>query len=150
MQSMSSSTPLIGSTGSQIAIEGVTIIRIRGFVRLTLTAADGVNAGFRGAMGIAKATVEAFNAGQASLRSPLGDDDWNGWMWHSYFDIRSVTATIADGVNAKAVIWEREIDSKAMRKTALEDVFYFASAGTETGAATVVHVMQSRMLAKLS
>jgi len=149
-QTMSSSTPLLGNVGAQIAVERLTVVRIRGYVRLTLSAASAVISGFRGAMGIGRATVEAFDAGQASLRTPLADDDWDGWLWHSYFDIRTVTATIADGVNAKGAIFDMHIDSKAMRKAQNDDVFYFAAAGVETGVATVNFTMSSRMLVKLS
>ncbi len=93
----------------------VTIVRIRGHMAAYLLASTVVGTGFFGAFGIGLVSDEAFAAGAASVPGPLVSSDWDGWMWHSFFDVRSITATIADGVNAASVVARVEIDSKAMR-----------------------------------
>jgi len=149
-QSVSSSTPLIGTLGLQLVAPAATLIRIRGFVTLTLNATSIALGGFRGAMGLGIASEEAFAAGQASLRTPLGDDGWDGWMWHQYFSLKTVTATIGDAVNAVTNVQRFEIDSKSMRKMVEGDTLYFSLAGTEAGVA-VMHVdMICRTLFKLA
>ncbi len=50
------------------------------------------------------------------MPTPLADEDWEGWIWHSYWQTRSITATIADGANAAALQTRIKVDSKAMRK----------------------------------
>ena len=72
--------------------------------------------GFFGAVGIGIVTNQAFVAGVTSMPEPFDEVNWDGWMWHFFFDIRSVTATIGDGVNAASVSQLLTIDSKAMRK----------------------------------
>ena len=94
----------------------LTVIRMRGHASIYLQSADAVGAGFQGAVGIGIATSAAVAAGVASVPTPIDEEDWDGWMFHTFFDIRAITATIADGVNAFAAVARIPIDSKAMRK----------------------------------
>ena len=96
--------------------EKATIVRIRGIARVHQTVGSAVGAGFKGALGIGIVTAQAFAAGVTSIPGPITDSFWDGWMWHSFFDVRVVTATIADGANAASVSYVVPIDSKAMRK----------------------------------
>ena len=125
------------------------LIRTRGYVRaLQLTAAsagDGMRIGF----GIAKATEAAIAAGIASVPTPLTEQDWDGWLFWTKLTVASVTATIADGVNAAAVQHRVEIDSKAMRKVPEDEGLYAAVEAVETGTVTVRIAHDSRMLFKL-
>ena len=50
------------------------------------------------------------------MPTPFTEADWDGWLWHEFFDVRALTATIADGVNAFSAVSRVVIDSKAMRK----------------------------------
>ena len=129
----------------------VTIVRIRGNFHAVLTAVSSTHGGFAAAAGLGLVTLEAFNAGIASNPSPITDADWDGWMWHSFFDVRSITATIADGVNAFAISRTIEIDSKAMRKFNTDMVLFGAvEARFESGSASLVVDADSRVLVKLS
>ena len=68
--------------GVSMVLEGLTIVRIRGEVLVTLDSVSGAGSSLVGAFGIGLATAEAFAAGIASVPTPVSDDDWNGWMWH--------------------------------------------------------------------
>ena len=94
----------------------VTIVRIRGHMSLYMIASSTVGTGFFGALGIGLVSDEAFAAGVASIPGPLVSADWDGWIWHNFFDVRAITGTIADGANADSVVARIEIDSKAMRR----------------------------------
>ncbi len=110
---ITSGTQVLWTLGSTVT-EKATIVRIRGLAALTMTTSDAAGAGFFGAMGLAMVSDEALAAGAGSIPSPLTALDFP-WVWHSFFDIRGNTATIADGVNAplKVLI---TIDNKGMRK----------------------------------
>ena len=131
------------------AIDGLTIIRIRGFVRALLQTATAAGDGFFGAFGIGIATDAAIAVGVTAVPTPLTEEQWDGWLWHSYFDVRSVTATIADGVNAAGATVAFEIDSKAMRKFPTNMTLYGATEVVESGTALVELQGQTRMLVKL-
>ena len=148
--SASASAADLWSSGVILATEDeVTIVRIRGVIRAILGAAGAIGDGFFGAFGIGIATTAAFTAGVTSVPTPLTEEDWDGWMWHSYFDIRSVTATIADGVNAAAASVNVEIDSKAMRKFTGDMTLYGCTEVVESGTATIETQGQTRILVKL-
>ncbi len=71
-------------------------------------------------------------------------------MYHTFFDVHAVTATIADGVNAVGVIFNKEIDSKAMRKWQDDGTTLFAKLEViEIGAANIEVFFDSRVLIKL-
>jgi len=96
--------------------EDVTVVRTRGLFSAFLRSATAVGDGFFGAVGIGIVTQKSFAIGSTAMPGPLTEVDWEGWLFHSFFDIRAVTATIADGVNAVKTVLQMEIDSKAMRK----------------------------------
>ena len=96
--------------------QNLTVIRTRGWVSYYLTTASVVGAGFRGASGIYMMTEDAFAIGVTAALDPILDANSDMWLWHSFFDVRAITATIADGVNAQACVMRQEIDSKVMRK----------------------------------
>ncbi len=129
-------------------VEGLTIIRTRGLVRSILASASAVGDGFFGAHGIGIVTDEAIAAGVSAVPSPLSDEDWEGWLWHAYFDVRAVTATIADGVNAAGYSMVQEIDSKAMRKLPSGMTLFGITEVTESGTAVLEVQAQTRTLLK--
>ena len=110
-----SSQTFIWSTGTTPAAN-LTLIRTRGWVNYYLTAVDAIGSGFSGASGIYMMTEDAFLTGNAAALDPVVDANSDMWIWHSFFDVRAITATIGDGVNAQAVVQRQMIDSKAMRK----------------------------------
>jgi len=124
-----------------------TIVRIRGIMSLVLHVSSLAAGGFLGAAGIGITTAAAFAAGVGSMPSPITELDWDGWMWHHFYDVHSVTATIADGANAGAVYQRVLIDSKAMRKFRTDEVvFGIWENAEEIGTATVTIHANSRML----
>ena len=127
-----------------------TLIRLRGLVRVTLLTAGSAGDGFFGAYGIGLFTKEAVAIGVTAVPTPLSDENWDGWIWHSYWDVRSTTATIADGVNAGGVVKDVDIDSKAMRIWTDEYTLLGVSEAVESGVATCEIQGSSRALIKLS
>jgi hypothetical protein len=128
-----------------LGVEKATIVRLRGHVSLSQSVGTALD-GFRGAIGYAQATPEAFAAGTGSLRSPLLDADWDGWMWHTFFDIRTPGATIG----GEGSVWRQAVDSKAMRKVQAGDTSFVIVETVETGTASVRFEFDSRELLKLS
>ncbi len=128
--------------------EQQTIVRLRGFAHFIVTAATNAGDGYIGAAGIALVNTDAFNAGVASIPGPQSDANWDSWMWHTFFDVRSITATIADGVNAAAVSQRVEVDSKSMRKWDAAETLVLIVEGTENGTAVLQYAIDTRMLLK--
>jgi len=146
-QVMTSSTKILGTTSLTVS-EQTTIVRIRGVLHLICETASGAGSGWLGAAGIALVNSDAFAAGVASVPGPLTDSHWDAWMWHSFFDVRAITATIGDGVNANAIQDRLIIDSKAMRKWDPAETLVLVVEGVETTSATLVMNGDSRMLLK--
>ena len=134
--------------GGSVVGLSATLIRIRGLFSIYIKTADAVNSGFAGAVGIGIASTDAFTAG--ALPDPSGDTTWP-WIWHSFFDIRAITATLADGVNAGSVFMRFPIDSKAMRKQNPDETLFGAmQVQNESGNATAHFFARTRVLDKLS
>ena len=144
---MSASTKILGSTSLTIT-EQQTIVRIRGIIHVVLTLATSATDGFLGACGIALVNSDAFAAGVASVPGPQSDANWDNWMWHSYFDVRAVTATLADGVNGPMASQRLVVDSKSMRKWDPAETLVLVLEGTESGVAAVEFNGDTRMLLK--
>ena len=149
-RNLTSSTAVLWSAGVVLTNEPqVTIVRVRGIITATLETVGAIGDGFFGAHGIGIATTAAFTAGIASLPTPLTEEDWDGWLWHTYFDIRAVTATIGDGVNAVGAVDRTIIDSKAMRIWTEDMTLFGVTEVTESGTSNVEVQGQSRVLVKL-
>ena len=140
----------VWTTGVVPGAEGFTIARIRGFIHYQMQSGAAAGDGFFGAAGIGLVTDEAFAIGATAMPDPLSDNDWEGWIWHSFFDVRVATGTFADAVNASGVSQRLEIDSKAMRKFPVGWTLFGMTAVTESGAASVEVNGDTRVLIKLS
>ena len=148
----------IGASGSQLWTNGIilvaeinaTIVRIRGKMRIQLLTATAAGDGFFGALGLCLVSTDAFVAGVASIPGPLNDLPWGGWIWHSFFDVRTITGTIADGVNAATASTLIDIDSKAMRKWGVNETLVGVIEHVESGTATAELQGDTRVLVKLS
>ena len=150
-QSISADGLVVWSNGSSIVNEPqATLVRTRGYVNIVLKTSGGVSNGFAGALGIALFTTEAFAAGAASMFDPQIEADWDGWLWHQFFDVRTATATIADGANANTISQRIEIDSKAMRKQTVDQVLVGLVGVVESGVATMSLNADTRCLYKLT
>ena len=71
----------------------VTVVRTRGQFVAALTVATGLGDGFTGAVGIGIATLAAVTAGIASVPTPVTEMDWDGWVWHRFFQCLSTDAS---------------------------------------------------------
>ena len=141
-----SGTGLVGAAVVP-TVPGLTVVRTRGELLLTLITATGALDGFRGAFGIGIATFAAVNAGIGSVPVPIADEDQEIWLYHRFFSIVGNISTEADfGIST---VLRLEIDSKAMRK--LDDglSLYGAFEVVETGAAVMDMSFNSRLLVKL-
>ena len=94
----------------------LTLIRTRGQFHVTLLTASQAGGGFTGAVGIYMMTEDAFLIGVTAALDPSVDSNSDMWLWHSFWSLKTTTATIGDGVNAVGVTQRILIDSKAMRK----------------------------------
>ena len=140
---------ILGS-GIQPVVDGLTVVRTRGILELVLKTSSTAGGGISGAFGIAVCTNDAFAVGVTAVPDPVADAGWNGWAYHYFFGVHSLTATIADGVNAGAVYDRHVIDGKAMRKLA-DDMTYYGviEVSEEIGSVACDVHFDSRVLFKL-
>ena len=146
-QNAVTSQKFVWSNGVVLVAEAkATIVRIRGNALVTLSVVDIAAEGFVGALGLGVFTAEAFAAGAASMPGPLVDSDWDGWMWHSFFQVLSVANT-GEG----SVMQRFEIDTKAMRKLEDSQILAGVAEVTERGDGTTLALSaDTRVLLKLS
>jgi len=142
----SASGSAILGAGLVALADGLTVARIRGNMELVLNSATAALSGYHGAVGIGKTTSEAFTVGITALPTPLTDADWDGWMWHSFYDLHAVTGAASDGVNAVSNYLRIPVDSKAMRKFDLSDTLFVVTEVIEVGVATMSIHFDSRIL----
>ena len=148
-------TVAAGGVSALAALDGLTLVRTRGSLLVQLVTASNAGDGFHGAFGIAKANSPALTAGIASLPTPNIEDDWDGWIYHRYFEliaggaISEASGSNEPGQGAVHQALRVEIDSKAMRKVAIEEGFYMAIDVIIVGTATMFWTANSRMLFKL-
>jgi len=148
-QTIASTGSQLATTGAQLVISSATLVRIRGRLDLTLDTFGTANDGYAGAVGICIVSENAFGIGVTAVPTPVTDEGWDGWIWHQYFNVHSVTATVADGSNAVAVVRSIEVDSKAMRKWKQTDIMCVSLEALESGAAQMQWNFQCRLLLKL-
>ena len=146
--SIAATGSVLWTTGGTPLIPGLTAIRHRGHVDAFLRSATAIGDGFIGAHAIGIVSVAAFTAGVASCPTPITEISWD-WIWHQFFDVRIITGTIADGVNAANVSSRIDIDSKAMRKFGLDEVLFGVTEVVESGTADMEIQADVRSLFKL-
>ena len=135
-----------------VASDAATIVRIRGHALLYLDAATAGGDGFVGALGIGVVTSAAFVAGVASVPTPITESDWEGWMWHQFFQLRAggtIDASVAgdvDQVNSTSAAMQIDIDTKAMRKINSDETLMGVIEVTEIGTAQMQFVADTRDL----
>ena len=146
-QSLGASAKLLGTTSLTVS-EQQTIIRIRGILHISLLTSGTAGDSMLGAAGIALVNSDAFAVGATAIPGPQSDANWDAWMWHSFWNIQSMTATIADGTSAVSGSHRLEIDSRAMRKWDPAETLVFMLEWTRSGAPTARVNMDCRMLLK--
>ena len=146
VQSFSSSgTALLGS-GIITTTGEETLARTRGILDIFLTAGTSAGDGYFGAVGIGLATTSAFQAGVASLPTPITESGWDGWLWHQFYSVHIGIAASADSDGSH---FRTEIDSKAMRKVDTSMTLYAAIEHVEIGTAVMSVFLDTRMLSFL-
>ena len=141
---LSSSSAVILGSGQEALVDGQTIVRIRGFVEIILTSAGALGDGFRGALGIGIVSKPAFLTGVVAVPTPITELEWQGWMWHQFFQLHAPTAAQVSENRMSFVI-----DTKAMRKIGLDEVLYASLEASETGVSGLKVILGTRMLLKL-
>ena len=135
--------------------DGLTLARTRGELLFFLQTTGAIGDGFNAAFGMGRVTVDAFNVGITAIPGPITDEAWNGWFFHSYLHLHAAGIIGAgnmldqDAINPTVAAVRMEVDSKAMRKIADEEIFIAVLEVFATGAATAQVSFRSRMLFKL-
>ena len=149
---ISSGTPVLWTSGAAPTSDGLTIARIRGSFGLHLTSAATSGDGFGHiAFGIGIVSLAAFNAGVASVPTPLTEMAWEGWMYHETVSgVISLDTTPLELGNAGSSVRNGKIDSKAMRKIGADEIVFGAiEADDEVGASSFKFWAITRMLSLL-
>ena len=76
------------------------------------------------------------------MLTPIAEEGWDGWLWHSYF-------SVAGPLGSDAAHVRLEIDSKAMRKFDSFDTIFGATEVVESGTEVMSLIAQTRMLFKI-
>ena len=133
--------------GQAFVVDGNTIVRMRGFFELILKTAVSAGDGFIGAIGIGVVDMPAFTVGVTAVPTPITEVEWEGWLWHEFFQLTSPTVTA--GITSSMAI-RHMIDSKAMRKIESDRTVYAAIEMTEVGDSSITATLGTRMLLKLA
>jgi len=107
----------------------------------------GADDGFHGALGIGIVTDDAFAIGVTAVPDPIDDMEWDGWLYHRFWDIHSRGTFSNDDGHINAVSFE--VDSKAMRKMTEGDTLFAIVQVVEAATATGSIWFDSRALFKL-
>ena len=141
----SATSKTLWSSGITSAEGEITLVRTRGFIHYFLNSAAAQGDGFFGAVGLGQTTAQAFAAGSASIPGPLTQAGWDGWFWHSYFDVRLAETGLFNSFAHQRI----EIDSKAMRKVNSDLVIFGMTEVIESGTAVLEMHGDTRQLFKV-
>ena len=146
---LSVSSSALFTTGQQLLVDGLTLVRTRGELLVQLLTSDGAGGagGFRWAAGICIVTENAAGVGVTAVPSPITDLGWDGWLWHQLGNVRVQETTLLGQQLAATV--RVPIDSKAMRKMRSLDFIIAAFQVVEVGVSTIEAHLETRMLVKL-
>jgi len=133
---------------SNVLVDGLTLVRLRGRFSFILTAAAAAGDGYQGAMGIGVTTASATAAGIASVPTPITEQDWDGWLYWQAISCHAGDAT-AGSRNWDQANMNIEVDSKAMRKLTEDSSIFAVFEVIEIGTATASLFFDSRILVKL-
>ena len=145
--SLSATGDSIFGSGVTPVVPALTVVRLRGVLRLNLTAADTGGSGFNYAVGIGIVSADAFTVGATAVPKPFTDADWPGWMWHHFGQLSTAVGALTTTNAHPALV--TEIDSKAMRKLRLNEVLFGIIEAAELGTSVMTATLTSRVLVKL-
>ena len=148
---MTSETTSIIGAGIAPTIDGLTAVRTYGLLELILKTSNTIGGGVQGAAGIGLCTDDAFAVGVTAVPNPVASADWEGWLWHQFVGVHTMTVTIADGVHAMSAYQRIQVDSKAMRRLETGMTMFMALEISEVIGTVAMDVhFDSRVLFKLS
>ena len=150
----------VSSTGKTFWTNGVqlsglveaTIVRIWGYLSIYLSLGTSSLDGFAGAVGIGIVNSDAFAIGPTAIPNPQTDLEWNGWIYHQFFDVRAIAAQSAGAnvsINANSAVFRMPIDSKAMWKLHEFETVFGMVGLVEGGVSSMEVNADTRMLLKL-
>ena len=148
MSSSATSEVKIMGAGAQAVVDGLTIVRTRGLLSFSLGLATAAQDGFLGAFGLCIVNENAGGIGVTAVPTPITDLGWDGWFYHTFFDIRSGVVSSSSNPGPKDQ-HQIQVDSKAMRKIDLGDIIFAVIEVVETGTATMDMSFNSRILLKI-
>ena len=130
-------------------VEGITIARIRGRLRMMLSTGTSALDGLVGAFGLGIASLAAVTAGTGSVPTPISEQGAESWLFWTPFQLL-VPEAFSNETTALSAFFDIEVDTKAMRRFPTEDALYaMCEAGTETGTAVAQIFFDSRVLSFL-
>ena len=148
-----------GITALNLAAEflrdGLTVVRQHGELMMYLESASAARDGYAGAFGVGIAEAKAIAVGVTALPGPIAEMDWDGWLIHRIFSIRTPAVLVgaaSEDVDALLPVTGAvrfEIDSKSMRKVGIGDTLFAVIEVTEVGTAVMQVNWNSRVLVKL-
>jgi len=141
-----SSSVILGS-GVAALSDGLTVVRLRGELQAYMTAVVAANDGYSCAVGACIVSNDAFAIGVTAVPTPIEDMDWNGWLYHRFFHVHSVSTAVT--ATDSSLVLRFEVDSKAMRKIAVNETLCMVMEVLERGTASLSVWFDSRILLKL-
>lgn len=144
---ISASSKVIVGAGVESSVNSfLTVVRIRGWLQLFLTAHNTDGDGYFGAFGIGKVSEDAFNIGATAMPGPITDAGWGGWQYHQFISVHTPDALL---FGTEAATLNQDVDTKAMRILKSNEVIFAMIEVTEIGIAVLQVHFDSRMLLKL-
>ncbi len=144
--SFSTVTPAFVGSGLAVLLDGATLVRCRGHLRVIIRSVAALGDNLTGAFGIGIVKLPAFTAGIASVPTPIAEQDFESWIYWTAVSVGSMATTAQFG-SAGWAFFDAVVDSKAMRKVESDDVIYAAMEfGTEVGTVTADVFFDSRLL----
>jgi len=135
------------------AVEGLTVVRIRGFFQVQLMLATAASDGMTGAFGIGIATAAAVAGGMGTVPTPITESGSETWLYHQFFSVTGqqlFAAGAGPGAEQHNTFFRADIDSKSMRKFPDDmSIYAVVEVGTEVGTASIDVHHDSRVLVKL-
>ncbi len=131
------------------AQDGLTILRVRGNLTVRVVPGASLGDGYTWAFGIGIATSAALTAGVASIPTPITEQAWDGWMFWATGSLKAMSGTVATALAAGNLFERVLIDTKAMRKIAVDEGLFGAIETTEIGTSTLDWHVDTRILSAL-
>jgi len=147
-QTVSAPGITLAGVGGEPGVAGLTIVRIRGRLSVSALTAAAITDEMSCAFAIGITTDEAIAVGATAIPNPVDNAEWDGWMYHSFFNLRpQTTSSFSTSI---AGHFHESVDCRAMRKFP-QGMFLFAAMGvaSEIGTMSFTWAFNSRVLVKL-